>query len=51
MTPPVFRFTCGHVGRENDSRYAKAKAFIRVAEIRKAKVIEPDKVCPDCKAA
>lgn len=51
MTPPVFRFTCGHVGRTNDAPYAKAQAFIRVAEIRKAKVIEPDKVCPDCKGS
>lgn len=43
------RYDCGHVGRESDSYKAKAKAFIRVAEIRGAKVEDQAKKCPDCK--
>lgn len=45
----VTKFSCGHVGRENDSTYARAKEFIRVAEIRREQVEEADKPCPHCK--
>lgn len=45
----VSKYTCGHVGRENDSYRAKEKAFIRVAEIRNETVEEENKSCPDCK--
>ena len=45
----VYKFTCGHVGRTNDSYRAKAEAFIRVAEIRNEGVEEVTKSCPDCK--
>ena len=45
----VTRFSCGHVGRTNDSYRAKTEAFIRVAEIRDELVEESPKSCPDCK--
>ena len=47
----VYRFTCGHVGRtnESDSPRRKVSSFIRVAELRGAIVQEADKPCPDCK--
>lgn len=46
----VTRFNCGHIGRENiDSKRAKAKEFIGVAEIRREVVEEADKPCPNCK--
>lgn len=45
----VQMYTCGHVGRENDSYRAKVKAFIRVAEIRNEQVEIEGKPCPDCK--
>jgi hypothetical protein len=45
----VYKFTCGHVGRTNDSYRAKAEAFIRVAEVRNENVEEVGKACPDCK--
>lgn len=45
----VSKYACGHVGRENDSYRAKAKEFIRVAEIRDEIVEEENKPCPDCK--
>ena len=48
----LFRFTCGHVGRENepgDSRRAKVRAFIRMAEVRGCLVEDVAKPCPDCK--
>lgn len=48
-TLKVFRFTCGHVGRNNESWRSEVSTFIRVAEIRDAKVEESDKSCPDCK--
>jgi hypothetical protein len=44
----VTRFSCGHVGRTNDSYLSKVQAFIRVAEIRE-KVEPENKPCPDCK--
>ena len=44
----VYKFTCGHVGRTNDSYRAKVEAFIRVAEIRE-NLEEVGKPCPDCK--
>lgn len=44
----LVRFTCGHVGRENDSPRAKVSAFIRVAEIRSEQVEDGKKSCPDC---
>jgi hypothetical protein len=52
--PPVsaallVRFTCGHVGRTNDSWRAKTQAFIRVAEIRGGLLVAGEKPCPDCK--
>lgn len=43
------RFSCGHVGRDNEAAAAKAQAFIRVAEQRKAPVEDVGKPCPDCK--
>lgn len=45
----LYKFTCGHVGRTNDSYHAKAEAFIRVAEIRSEQVESVNKSCPDCK--
>lgn len=48
MTATVYRYTCGHVGRTNDSDRAKAQAFIRVADTRGARVEEERKACPDC---
>jgi hypothetical protein len=46
----VTRYSCGHVGRENDSYLSKVqKAFIRVAEIRNERVESESKSCPDCK--
>jgi len=42
------RYSCGHVGRDNDSYRAKATAFIRVAEIRDETVEDKNKPCPDC---
>lgn len=50
----LFRFLCGHVGRENEpgrSRRAKVREFIRVAEIRGRAVEDVAKSCPHCKAA
>lgn len=49
MAAPVIRFSCAHVGRTNESPYAKVQTFIRVAAIRKAPVEVSDKPCPDCK--
>lgn len=48
MSSLLYRFSCGHVGRTNDSPNAKAQAFIRVAEVRGARVEEDRKPCPDC---
>lgn len=45
----VTKYSCGHVGRENDSYLAKAKEFIRVAEIRREIVESKNQPCPDCK--
>lgn len=45
----LFRFTCGHVGRDNEAPHPKARAFIRVAEIRTMPVADVAKPCPDCK--
>jgi hypothetical protein len=49
----LFRFTCGHVGRENEpppgAKRAQVRAFIRVAEIRDQPVTPVAKNCPDCK--
>lgn len=44
------RYKCGHVGKVTDQQ-AKAKAFIRVAEIRNRPVEESTKHCPDCKGS
>lgn len=44
------RYSCGHVGKENDGPNAKATAFIRVAEIRDHRVTEKTVACPDCQA-
>lgn len=46
--PMLTRYSCDHVGRDNDAEHAKAKAFIRVAEVRDEKVEEKTKPCPDC---
>jgi hypothetical protein len=43
------RSICGHVGRENNAPSAKAKAWIRVAEIRGSLVEDETKKCGDCK--
>jgi hypothetical protein len=40
----VIRYECGHVGFVTEG---KVKAFIRVAEIRNAKVEDSDKKCPE----
>ena len=45
----VFRFTCGHVGRDNEGIVPKARAFIRVAELRGSPAEDKDQTCPDCK--
>jgi hypothetical protein len=45
----IYKFTCGHVGRDNEGRYAKATGFIRVAEARRSPVEHSDRNCPDCK--
>lgn len=45
----IYRFNCGHVGRTNASELAKAQAFIRVAEIRRAHIEENHFPCPECK--
>jgi hypothetical protein len=47
----LYRFACGHVGRDNESpsRRRMVTAFIRVAEIRSAPVTDSLKSCPDCK--
>jgi len=45
----VTKYSCGHVGRTNDSYRSKVEAFIRVAEIRREEVETADKACPDCK--
>lgn len=55
MKPPVTIYACGHVGRQNFVQ-TKARGFIRVAEIRGARVEVPTndhgqeivKNCPDC---
>jgi hypothetical protein len=43
---------CGHTGRDSEPERgndrAKVTAFIRVAEIRGARVEEKRKNCPDC---
>jgi hypothetical protein len=47
----LFRFLCGHIGRENEPGYngrAKVRAFIRVAEIRDRPVDDVRENCPDC---
>jgi hypothetical protein len=45
---PVTRFTCGHVGRM--SVLGKTgNAFIRVAEIRNARVNQGFRECPSCR--
>jgi hypothetical protein len=46
---PVYRFACGHVGRDSEALHPKAQAFIRVAEIRGAPVEDSARNCPDCK--
>lgn len=43
------KYSCGHVGKTNDSYRKKAEAFIRVAEIRREPVEDVDKSCPECK--
>ena len=49
----LYKFSCGHVGRDSEPplkhERAKTTAFIRVAEIRKERVEEVAKSCPDCK--
>lgn len=40
------RFACGCVGRNNEASH-KVTAFIRVVEVRGAKVDESDKKCPN----
>jgi len=45
----LYQFACGHVGRTNESRWAKAQAFIRVAEIRVKPVTVSLLSCPECK--
>lgn len=45
----VYKFSCGHIGRDNDSYRSKVTAFIRVAEVRHEQVEEVSKSCPDCK--
>lgn len=56
MQPPVTRYACEHIGRQNGQQ-AKNRGFIRVAEIRDSKVnypvddhgrVIPGKKCPDC---
>lgn len=42
----VTRYACGHVGRMTTK--GKVPGFIRVAEIRDAKVWPSDKKCPEC---
>lgn len=44
MKLPVLKFKCGCYGREMG---VKARAFIRVAELRGARVDEADKNCPN----
>lgn len=45
----IYRFTCGHAGRDNESPRSKTVSFIRVAELRGAIAQEAGKPCPDCK--
>ncbi len=48
VNAPLTRFTCGHVGRNNESWRAKVSVFIRVAEIRGDRVEDTGRKCPDC---
>ena len=48
MSAPVYRFACGHVGRDNEAPRQKASAFIRIAEVRQAALRDVDKKCPEC---
>jgi hypothetical protein len=43
------RYRCNHVGRENLAPKAKAREFIRFAEVRDQLVEISEKECPDCK--
>lgn len=40
---------CGHIGMTVESKKAKTKSFIRVAEIRSQIIEDSPKSCPDCK--
>lgn len=48
VNAPLTRFSCGHVGRENESWRSKHAAFIRVAEVRGDRVDDSRRKCPDC---
>jgi hypothetical protein len=49
MSYVVYLFACGHAGRDNEGLKPKARAFIRVAELRGAPTEDSAKKCPDCK--
>lgn len=50
----IYKFTCGHYGRESEPplncKRATVRGFIRVAEIRGVRTEDAAGKCPNCKA-
>lgn len=54
MGNKLCKYRCGHVGRSNESPYAKLVTFIRIADVGRetggSPVVEESvEDCPDCK--
>jgi hypothetical protein len=48
VNAPLSQFSCGHVGRSNESWRSNVSVFIRVAEIRRQRIDRVGRNCPDC---